>query len=408
MRQFYDITTKLKDTLEANSQVNVVTTGDIYVGDDAVIKDDLSCDNISCNDIQSKNANVTTKVTANNLESGNALFSCNSSNTAVEIRQLGIGDCLRIEDNTNPDSTPLIVDNNGNLGLGVIPTNKLDVIGNVVVTGDLSIKDNAANDLFRIAHSNGASNEVYIQVGETASDTDSRIYFTRMSSTNNIADMRLYTDKVRILGNVNFGDTIADNSSSAKVQINSTTQGFLMPRLTSTQMNAVTSPVDGLMIYNTTLATPFIYSVASWLPLSVQPNSWIRFALTANQNTQGAITFNNNTIYGSPVDFSYTGSTLTINTTGYYKVEGCCTFINTAAEKEIYLNFSQLTPSVSTLCFSIGSSGIEDSGTTYNNVSISDMLLLSAGRTYNFSYSSQTGTSSDLYSSSKALITRVT
>ena len=29
MRQFYDITTKLKDTLEANSQVNVVTTGDI-------------------------------------------------------------------------------------------------------------------------------------------------------------------------------------------------------------------------------------------------------------------------------------------------------------------------------------------------------------------------------------------
>ena len=30
MRQFYDITTKLKDTLEANSQVNVVTTGDVY------------------------------------------------------------------------------------------------------------------------------------------------------------------------------------------------------------------------------------------------------------------------------------------------------------------------------------------------------------------------------------------
>jgi hypothetical protein len=30
MRQFYDITTKLKDTLEANSQVNVVTTGDLF------------------------------------------------------------------------------------------------------------------------------------------------------------------------------------------------------------------------------------------------------------------------------------------------------------------------------------------------------------------------------------------
>lgn len=30
MRQFYDITTKLRDTLEAHSQVNVVTTGDIF------------------------------------------------------------------------------------------------------------------------------------------------------------------------------------------------------------------------------------------------------------------------------------------------------------------------------------------------------------------------------------------
>jgi hypothetical protein len=30
MRQFYDITTKLKDTLDANSQVNVVTFGDVF------------------------------------------------------------------------------------------------------------------------------------------------------------------------------------------------------------------------------------------------------------------------------------------------------------------------------------------------------------------------------------------
>jgi hypothetical protein len=30
MRQFYDITTKLKATLEAHSQVNVVTTGDLF------------------------------------------------------------------------------------------------------------------------------------------------------------------------------------------------------------------------------------------------------------------------------------------------------------------------------------------------------------------------------------------
>jgi hypothetical protein len=30
MRQFYNITKSIKDTLEANSQVNVVTFGDIF------------------------------------------------------------------------------------------------------------------------------------------------------------------------------------------------------------------------------------------------------------------------------------------------------------------------------------------------------------------------------------------
>ena len=41
-------------------------------------------------------------------------------------------------------------------------------------------------------------------------------------------------------------------SSSAIVQINSTTQGFLFPRMTTAQRNAIVSPAVGLIIYNTT------------------------------------------------------------------------------------------------------------------------------------------------------------
>jgi hypothetical protein len=43
----------------------------------------------------------------------------------------------------------------------------------------------------------------------------------------------------------------ASPSASAKVQINSTTQGFLPPRMTETQKNAIASPATGLIIYQT-------------------------------------------------------------------------------------------------------------------------------------------------------------
>jgi hypothetical protein len=42
-------------------------------------------------------------------------------------------------------------------------------------------------------------------------------------------------------------------SASAKVEIASTTQGFLPPRMTSAQRDAISSPAAGLTIYNTTV-----------------------------------------------------------------------------------------------------------------------------------------------------------
>ena len=42
-------------------------------------------------------------------------------------------------------------------------------------------------------------------------------------------------------------------NTSAKLDVESTTQGFLPPRMTTTQRNAIASPAAGLTIYNTTV-----------------------------------------------------------------------------------------------------------------------------------------------------------
>jgi hypothetical protein len=70
----------------------------------------------------------------------------------------------------------------------------------------------------------------------------------------------------RFDSNGNFGvGTNASNNASAKVQINSTTQGFLPPRMTSTQRDAIASPAAGLVIYNTTTNLLNVYNGTMWI-----------------------------------------------------------------------------------------------------------------------------------------------
>jgi hypothetical protein len=52
--------------------------------------------------------------------------------------------------------------------------------------------------------------------------------------------------------------------NSAKLQINSTNRGFLAPRMTTAQINAITTPANGLEVYNTTLAQPCFYDGIAW------------------------------------------------------------------------------------------------------------------------------------------------
>ena len=53
-------------------------------------------------------------------------------------------------------------------------------------------------------------------------------------------------------------------SASAQLEVASTTKGFLLPRMTLTQMNAISSPAVGLLIWNTTTETLNQYQTAGW------------------------------------------------------------------------------------------------------------------------------------------------
>ncbi|NGZ90215.1 fibronectin type III domain-containing protein [Psychroflexus maritimus] len=62
--------------------------------------------------------------------------------------------------------------------------------------------------------------------------------------------------------NVGFGATTIE--SSAALEVKSTTQGFLPPRMTTNDRNLIAIPVPGLMIYNTTTNQLNLFNAIQW------------------------------------------------------------------------------------------------------------------------------------------------
>lgn len=62
---------------------------------------------------------------------------------------------------------------------------------------------------------------------------------------------------------VGINTSAADASSI--LDITSTSKGLLIPRLTNTQMNAISNPATGLMIYNTTASALYYYNGRNWV-----------------------------------------------------------------------------------------------------------------------------------------------
>ena len=72
-------------------------------------------------------------------------------------------------------------------------------------------------------------------------------------------------------GRVTIGTDALGNQTSALLQLRSTTRGFLPPRMTTTQRNAIASPATGLMVYDTSVNKVSVYNGTSWRYLQYEP-----------------------------------------------------------------------------------------------------------------------------------------
>lgn len=119
-------------------------------------------------------------------------------------------------------------------------------------------------------------------------------------------------------------------NASAILQIDSTTQGFLPPRMTSAQRIAIAAPVPGLQVFDTDLACVAAYSGATW-------------KFEHRQNTT-AIQTSTTTTYANVAEF--VSQSLDI---GLYVLELKATMQSTAGNTGVGLRLAQGTATISNI-----------------------------------------------------------
>ena len=166
----------------------------------------------------------------------------------------------------------------GNVGIGTTaPTAKLHIkapgalstdialrVRNSADTGDLMSVNGSGNTTFKTTNSNTNGTILFTNNSAAtiavATDTGSALTLLQFRSAG-VHFTDLNTNGILIEETGNYGGLA---NASSITELKSTTKGFLPPRMTTTQKNAIATPASGLVVYDTTLGKLCVRGASAW------------------------------------------------------------------------------------------------------------------------------------------------
>lgn len=139
-------------------------------------------------------------------------------------------------------------------------------------------------------------------------------FFLRLSKAVMLFCLLLGTS---VFSQVGIGTVTPDTSSV--LDVFSTTQGMLTPRMTTEQKNAIVSPADGLMVYDTDLKSFYHYNsaISSWIKMSSETNGRLKYKLIKSTDVLATVL---------AAEKLAGGSKYLLDTNTYYEINGTINF----------------------------------------------------------------------------------
>ena len=297
------------------------------------------------------------------------------------------------------------------LATGILKNTTGTGVPSIAVAGDFPILNQStsgnaatATKLATARNINGISFDGSADITISASANAENLSGTSLKSTvtgSSLTSLGILNN-VTVNGKVVAGAT-SETSSSAILEANSTTQGFLPPRMTLAQRIAITNPAQGLIIYCTNCGSngePEYYNGTSWLNLAgnAAAKAIPTINITVGNYTYTAGTsqgpnYSTNTGTGSTYAYSYVGigsTTYAASSTrptnaGTYSVtvtlsassDGNYNTASSSAAFTIAKAIPIVTPTIGTYTYSLATPVAQGPSTSTNT---------GTGSTYTYSY----------------------
>jgi hypothetical protein len=252
-------------TTSPSEKLNV--TGNILASG-TILGNNLSGTNTGDNAINSLYSGLTTNATHTGDVTGSTVLTLATVNSNVG----SFGTSLSVPSFT-VNAKGLITGVSGN----TIPTSNTTTLGLLSAT-DWNTFNNKQSALTNPVTGTGTAN-----------------YLTKFTGTSTIGNSVIYETNSNIL----IGTTT--DITSAIFNITSTTKGFLPPRMTTIQKNAISSPATGLTVYDTDYNRLEVYNGSAWVSLGNVSWGSITGTLSGQTDLQNALNLKQNQINGTGI-----------------------------------------------------------------------------------------------------------